>query len=872
MKKIALILVSTGFLLACSLGWAQPTEVYSFSNLNRTIPDGNLSGLSDTRSITSSIPFMAQVRVKLHIAGQFNGDLYAYLRQVTPTRTNFCVLLNRPGRATTNLVGYADPGFDVTFEHGAANGDIHRYRNVVTPAVGQPVTGIWQPDGRNIDPLLVLDTNARTTTLGSFAGSTPSGEWTLYVVDTENGGTNSLRRWELEFNAPIAPTITWTNPADLVYGTALGATQLNATSSVPGSFTYNPPAGTFLNAGAGQLLTAIFSPTDTNSFLSVTTSVPLNVSRAALTVTANNTNKVYGSALPVFTAKYNGFVNGDTPASLDTPVNLTTAASSASPVGNYAILASGTADANYNITHVNGSLSVTKALLTITANNTNKVYGAALPVLTANYTGFVNGDTPASLDTPVNLTTPATLASPVGTYSILASGAIDANYTVTHVNGTLSVTRAPLTITANNTNKVYGAASPVFTATYSGFVNGDTPASLSTALSLSSTATPGSPVGNYSIVAAGASGANYTVTHVNGTLAVTRAPLTITANNTNKLYGAPLPNFTATYSGFVNGDTFSSLDVPVTFSTLASASSPVGGYAIVASGAAGSNYLMTYVNGLLTILRTTSVGALTSSANPGLPGTPVTFAYAVNIVPSSSVFADGSVRFVIDGAAVGDVVLSNGVASYVTSSLSVGLHTVTAEYPGTTSLSGCTNNLVPAQLINTPPIAATDTIDRWATNGTKVAVLALLSNDTDADGDLVTFLSVAATSANGAALSQSNGWIFYQPSPGFTNVDSFTYLISDGRGMPVTGTVNVGIRADNGPSSNVSIVSLGDGTYLVRVSGIPGKTYGIEFAETLNAPDWQPLASGVANAVGMFEFVDAPPSGTDQRFYRAIAQ
>jgi hypothetical protein len=48
------------------------------------------------------------------------------------------------------------------------------------------------------------------------------------------------------------PTITWATPADLVYGTALSATQLNATASVAGTFVYSPAAGTVLNAGAGR--------------------------------------------------------------------------------------------------------------------------------------------------------------------------------------------------------------------------------------------------------------------------------------------------------------------------------------------------------------------------------------------------------------------------------------------------------------------------------------------------------------------------------------------------------------------------------------------------------------------------------------------
>ena len=83
---------------------------------------------------------------------------------------------------------------------------------------------------------------------------------------------------------------------------------------------------------------------------------------------------------------------------------------------NYTITANGAVDANYTITQVSGTLMITPAALTITANNTNKVYGAALPAFTAKYNGFVNGDTAASLTTPVTLGTAATSANPVGNY------------------------------------------------------------------------------------------------------------------------------------------------------------------------------------------------------------------------------------------------------------------------------------------------------------------------------------------------------------------------------------------------------------------------------------------------------------------------
>src|SRR5207244_10226264 len=125
--------------------------------------------------------------------------------------------------------------------------------------------------------------------------------------------------------------------------------------------------------------------------------------------------------------------------SLTTPVSLSTTATAASLVGKYDILASGAADLNYSITFVKGSLEVTPATLTITADDKTKVYGAALPVLTASYSGFVNGDTSASLTTPVSLSTTATANSAVGKYDILASARSDAHNRNTHPKDSLEV-------------------------------------------------------------------------------------------------------------------------------------------------------------------------------------------------------------------------------------------------------------------------------------------------------------------------------------------------------------------------------------------------------------------------------------------------
>jgi hypothetical protein len=79
--------------------------------------------------------------------------------------------------------------------------------------------------------------------------------------------------------------------------------------------------------------------------------------------------------------------------------------------------------------------------------------------------------------------------SHAGSYAITASGGADADYSITLKNGTLTITPAPLTITADSKSKPYAAALPALTASYSGLVNGDTSASLSTQPTLSTTAT-----------------------------------------------------------------------------------------------------------------------------------------------------------------------------------------------------------------------------------------------------------------------------------------------------------------------------------------------------------------------------------------------
>jgi hypothetical protein len=215
-------------------------------------------------------------------------------------------------------------------------------------------------------------------------------------------------------------------------------------------------------------------------------------------------------------------------------------------------------------------LSVTPAALTITADNQSKAYGAALPTLTASFSGLVNGDTSASLTTAPTLSTTATASSHVGSYPITPAGAVAGDYRISYVDGTLSVTPAALTITADNQSKIYGAVLPTLTASYSGFVNGDTSASLTTAPTLSTTATAASHVGSYPITPAGAIDADYTISYLPGTLTVTPAtPLPIAANDRHSATISPLA---VNSSGFANG--YSGAEVTMQ-STVANLPAPI---------------------------------------------------------------------------------------------------------------------------------------------------------------------------------------------------------------------------------------------------------------------------------------------------------
>jgi subtilisin-like proprotein convertase family protein len=194
-----------------NVGLSLHADVYSSQTYSNgfqsggVIPDGDLTGWSDTRTVSgaSGLWTVSDVQVTLDISGGYNGDLYAYLEHGS---SGFAVLLNRVGvgSAEGTPIGYDNPGLDITLASGGANGNIHWYGGAAVP------TGTYQPDGRNINPLsppASFDSAATDANFSTFTGLDPNGQWTLFIADVSaGGGQSTVVSWGLDVDAiPQAP-------------------------------------------------------------------------------------------------------------------------------------------------------------------------------------------------------------------------------------------------------------------------------------------------------------------------------------------------------------------------------------------------------------------------------------------------------------------------------------------------------------------------------------------------------------------------------------------------------------------------------------------------------------------------------------------
>ena len=285
---------------------------------------------------------------------------------------------------------------------------------------------------------------------------------TSYVGDA-SAPNGSVVRVILPGGMKTTPVITWPTPADIPYGTALGATQLNATADVPGSFVYTPDTDTILPVGGAQLLSVAFTPTNTTLYNPASASVHINVTKAAqapLTVTGAPGSAVYGTTFTVGVAGGSG--TGAVTVTASGACSNTAGGSlitMTSGTGTCSITATKAGDMNYqSTTSAAVAVAATKAGAGLSLSNLTQAFdGPSRSVtVTTNPTGLsgVSVTYNGSPTAPTN----------VGSYAVVAA-LTNTNYQATNATGTLTIATAALKALTLNPTSVVGGVNVTGTVT-----------------------------------------------------------------------------------------------------------------------------------------------------------------------------------------------------------------------------------------------------------------------------------------------------------------------------------------------------------------------------------------------------------------------
>jgi hypothetical protein len=235
--------------------------------------------------------------------------------------------------------------------------------------------------------------------------------------------------------AQATPALAWPAPASIAYGTALGAAQLDATANVAGNFVYTPAAGTVLNSGVAQTLSAQFTPADATNFTSATVTTAITVTQAVAGITLGGLNQTYTGSPLAATAT-------TTPAGLAVSFTYNGEVNAPSNTGSYAVIAT-IADANYSGT-ATGTLTISTAASTISLSGLIQAYdGTPKSVIVTT--------TPADLAVTVTYNGSETAPTYPSDYAVVASVS-DSNYHST-ASATLTI---PTTVLVRHAPAILG--------------------------------------------------------------------------------------------------------------------------------------------------------------------------------------------------------------------------------------------------------------------------------------------------------------------------------------------------------------------------------------------------------------------------------
>ena len=557
--------------------------------------------------------------------------------------------------------------------------------NFVTPAGapgGGPLVGPYVAAAASITSISV-GAQSGTLTYGTSASAT-------FAVTVTGSGTGfiTIGVTGLPTGASFSPTRV---PATGTQNCSSNGCNFSLTITTTGSGVSRTPAGssTFTVSVTG----------DQHGQGANTANGTLTVGKRALTVSATGVNKVYdGTAAATVTLSDNRVAGDVFTDTYTTAVFADKNVGTGKTVSVSGVSISGTDAANYTLSSTTTSTmaNITARPITVTAATDSKVYdgtasSVGVPTITSG--SLAPGDSATwtqTFDTK-NVGTGKTL-TPSGSVS---DGNGGANYSITFAPVTTgTITARPLTVDFTAANKTYDgtAAATITGCSLAGVLGGDTVAcdyGGATASFADANVGTAKTVTGSGFALTGAQAGNYAITTTHTTTAdITARPVAVTADPKTKVYGAPDPALTyeVTSGSVVFGDNFSGALTRV-------AGENVGTYAITQGTLTlGSNYYLTYVGANLTITQASTSTGLTSSLNPSILGQSVTFTATVSVVSPGAGTPTGTVTFMDSSTTLGTGTLNgSGVATYTTSVLAVGSHSITAVYGGDSNFIASTS-------------------------------------------------------------------------------------------------------------------------------------------------------------------------------------
>jgi hypothetical protein len=509
-----------------------------------------------------------------------------------------------------------------------------------------------------------------------------------YQGTTDTGASTSPAITQVVNKA--TPTITWAAPAAITYGTALSATQLNASSNVPGALVYTPAAGTVLAAGS-QTLSVTFTPTDRADYNSVTTTVSLTVNKATptLVVTTSGTPSGFGNAV-TFTAMVStgptGAVTfsdgGNSIGSGTLSGNVATFTTSSLTFGAHTITATWPGNSNYNA---------------VTSNPITQTVGKATPVIawpTPAPITYGTALSAAQLDATTTTAGSFVYSPALGT--VLNAGSQTLSVTFTPADtGDYNTATATVTLVVNKATSAITWAAPA-AITYGTALS---------AVQLDATANlPGTLVytpAAGAVLAAGLQTLSVTFTPTDtadyGTatatvlLTVNKATPTIavTTSGTPSNYGNAV-TFTATVSSgptgtatfYDAGNSIGTGTLSGNLATFATSTLAVGAHAITASWPGNSNYNAVTSSAITqTVNLAQTSTTLAAAPNPGIAGVAEAITATVKVVAGAAT-TTGTVTFTNGSVTLGSATLGAGGTVTIEPKLAPGSYSIVATYGG----------------------------------------------------------------------------------------------------------------------------------------------------------------------------------------------